>query len=160
MQGAWLDIPVLTPNIFGRAMAGVKAMTSKSMYSKTTQDISVTVQPIYLDEQSSPDENYFVWAYNVKIENSGAGTVQLRSRYWKITDARGRVQEVRGPGVVGEQPVLGPGDSFEYTSGTPLPTSSGFMVGTYQMVNEAGEQFDVAIPAFSLDSPHEARRLN
>jgi ApaG protein len=144
----------------GPAMEWVKAMTSKSMYSKTTQDISVTVQPVYLDEQSSPDENYFVWAYNVKIENSGAGTVQLRSRYWKITDARGRVQEVRGPGVVGEQPVLKPGDSFEYTSGTPLPTSSGFMVGTYQMVNEAGEQFDVAIPAFSLDSPHEARRLN
>lgn len=130
------------------------------MYNQTTHDISVTVQPIYLDEQSSPDENYFVWAYNVKIENSGRDTVQLRSRYWKITDAHGRVQEVRGPGVVGEQPVLGPGESFEYTSGTPLPTSSGFMVGTYQMVSENGEQFDVAIPAFSLDSPYEARRLN
>jgi len=130
------------------------------MYNKTTHDISVTVQPIYLDEQSSPEENYYVWAYNVKIENSGSGTVQLRSRYWKITDAHGRVQEVRGPGVVGEQPVLGPGESFEYTSGTPLPTSSGFMVGAYQMVSESGEQFDVAIPAFSLDSPHEARRLN
>jgi ApaG protein len=130
------------------------------MYSQITHDISVTVQPIYLDEQSSPDENYFVWAYNVKIENSGSDTVQLRSRYWKITDAHGRVQEVRGPGVVGEQPVLGPGESFEYTSGTPLPTSSGFMVGTYHMVSENGEQFDVAIPAFSLDSPHEARRLN
>lgn len=130
------------------------------MYNKTTHDISVTVQPVYLDEQSSPEENYYVWAYNVKIENSGSGTVQLRSRYWKITDAHGRVQEVRGPGVVGEQPVLGPGESFEYTSGTPLPTSSGFMVGAYQMVSESGEQFDVAIPAFSLDSPHEARRLN
>lgn len=130
------------------------------MYHKTTHNISVSVQPIYLDEQSSPDENYFVWAYNVKIENSGRDTVQLRSRYWKITDARGRVQEVRGPGVVGEQPVLGPGDSFEYTSGTPLPTPSGFMVGTYQMVSESGEQFDVAIPAFSLDSPYEARRVN
>jgi ApaG protein len=135
-------------------------MYSTNMYSKKTHDISVTVQPVYLDEQSSPEESYFVWAYNVKIENSGAETVQLRSRYWKITDARGRVQEVRGPGVVGEQPVLGPGDSFEYTSGTPLPTPSGFMVGTYQMVTEAGEQFDVAIPAFSLDSPHEARRVN
>ena len=115
------------------------------MYSTKTHDISVTVQPVYLDEQSSPEESYFVWAYNVKIENSGTDTVQLRSRYWKITDARGRVQEVRGAGVVGEQ---------------PLPTSSGFMVGTYQMVTEAGEQFDVAIPAFSLDSPHEARRVN
>jgi ApaG protein len=132
----------------------------KTMYNQTTHHISVTVQPIYLDEQSSPEENYYVWAYNVKIENSGPETVQLRSRYWKITDAQGRVQEVRGPGVVGEQPVLAPGDSFEYTSGTPLPTSSGFMVGTYQMVSDSGEQFDVAIPAFSLDSPHEARRVN
>lgn len=130
------------------------------MYQKTTRQISVSVQPIFLDEQSSPDENYFVWAYNVRIENKGEETVQLRSRYWRITDARGRVQEVRGPGVVGEQPVLGPGDSFEYTSASPLPTPSGFMVGTYQMVSGGGESFDVAIPAFSLDSPHEARRLN
>lgn len=130
------------------------------MYNQVTHDISVTVQPVYLDDQSSPEESYYVWAYNVKIENSGQETVQLRSRYWRITDARGRVQEVRGPGVVGEQPVLGPGDSFEYTSASPLPTPSGFMVGTYQMVSKSGEQFDVAIPAFSLDSPHEARRLN
>src|SRR5690606_10013937 len=130
------------------------------MYQQTTRDISVTVQPIYLEEQSSPDEGYDVWAYNVKIENGGADTVQLRSRYWRITDARGRVQEVRGPGVVGEEPVLGPGESFEYTSGTPLPTSSGFMVGTYQMETESGEQFEVNIPAFSLDLPHEARRVN
>jgi ApaG protein len=130
------------------------------MYNQITHDISVTVQPVYLDDQSSPEESYYVWAYNVKIENSGQETVQLRSRYWRITDARGRVQEVRGPGVVGEQPVLGPGDSFEYTSASPLPTPSGFMVGTYQMVSKSGEQFDVAIPAFSLDSPHEARRVN
>jgi ApaG protein len=95
----------------------------------------------------------------VKIENAGTETVQLRSRYWRITDARGRIDEVRGPGVVGEQPVLGPGDRFEYTSGTPLPTSSGFMVGTYRMVADSGEEFDVEIPAFSLDCPHEARRL-
>lgn len=130
------------------------------MYSKTTHGIAITVQPIYLDEQSSPDENYFVWAYNVRIENRGGDTVRLESRYWRITDARGRVQEVRGPGVVGEHPVLEPGDSFEYTSGTPLPTPSGFMVGSYQMVDKAGTAFDVAIPAFSLDSPHESRRLN
>ena len=135
-------------------------MSSKSMYSKTTHDISVTVQPIYLDEQSSPDENYFVWAYNVKIENSGAATVQLRSRYWKITDARGRVQEVRGPGVVGEQPVLKPGKFYEYTSGTPLPTPSGIMVGTYQMETQHGEKFDVRVPAFSLDSPYQPVKLN
>ncbi|MFC3676331.1 Co2+/Mg2+ efflux protein ApaG [Ferrovibrio xuzhouensis] len=130
------------------------------MYQQTTRNISITVEPLYLEDQSSPDENYYVWAYNVKIENAGGETVQLRSRYWRITDARGRIDEVRGPGVVGEQPVLGPGDSFEYTSGTPLPTPSGFMVGTYQMVAENGEEFDVVIPAFSLDCPYEARRLN
>lgn len=130
------------------------------MYRTTTHGIAVTVRPTYLDDQSSPDENYFVWAYQVRIENKGDRRVQLHSRYWKITDAHGRVQEVRGPGVVGEQPVLKPGESFEYTSGTPLPTSSGFMVGTYQMVAENGEAFDVAIPAFSLDSPYEPRQLN
>ncbi len=130
------------------------------MYQKITRGIAITVRPTYLEDQSSPDENYFVWAYNIRIENTGAETVQLHSRYWRITDARGRVQEVRGPGVVGEQPVLGPGQSFEYTSGTPLPTPSGFMVGTYQMVSHDGDAFDVAIPAFSLDSPHEARRVN
>lgn len=130
------------------------------MYQKTTRGIAITVRPTYLDEQSSPEENYFVWAYNIRIENHGTETVQLHSRYWRITDARGRVQEVRGPGVVGEQPVLSPGESFEYTSGTPLPTPSGFMVGTYQMVSHGGDSFDVAIPAFSLDSPHEARRVN
>jgi len=129
-------------------------------YSQTTRSISVSVRPIYLEDQSSPTENYYVWAYQVRIENEGIETVQLRSRYWRITDAMGRVQEVRGPGVVGEQPVLKPGDSFEYTSGTPLSTPSGIMVGTYQMVTGDGESFDVAIPAFSLDSPHHAGRLN
>ncbi|WP_430397784.1 Co2+/Mg2+ efflux protein ApaG [Ferrovibrio sp.] len=130
------------------------------MYQKITRGIAITVRPSYLEDQSSPEENYFVWAYNIVIENKGEQTVQLQSRHWKITDARGRVQEVQGPGVVGEQPVLGPGERFEYTSGTPLPTSSGFMVGTYKMVSHDGDSFDVAIPAFSLDSPHEARRVN
>lgn len=133
---------------------------STMQYSQTTRSISVSVRPIYLEDQSSPTENYYVWAYQVRIENEGMETVQLRSRYWRITDAMGRVQEVRGPGVVGEQPVLKPGDSFEYTSGTPLSTPSGIMVGTYQMVTGDGESFDVAIPAFSLDSPHHAGRLN
>lgn len=133
---------------------------STMQYSQTTRSISVSVRPIYLEDQSSPTENYYVWAYQVRIENEGIETVQLRSRYWRITDAMGRVQEVRGPGVVGEQPVLKPGDSFEYTSGTPLSTPSGIMVGTYQMVTGDGESFDVAIPAFSLDSPHHAGRLN
>jgi ApaG protein len=130
------------------------------MYSQCTRSIRITVEPTYLDDQSAPDEQRFVWAYHVRIENQGPETVQLRSRYWRITDARGKVREVRGAGVVGEQPVLKPGETFEYTSGTPLPTPSGFMVGTYQMENETGERFDVAVPAFSLDTPHQPKRLN
>lgn len=130
------------------------------MYSEITRDIRVTVKPFYLEDQSSPAENHYVWAYHVKIENVGAEKVQLRTRHWRITDALGRMQEVRGPGVVGEQPVLEPGQSFEYTSGTPLPTPSGIMVGTYQMEGPGGAMFDVRIPAFSLDSPHQPVRLN
>ncbi|BBK35254.1 protein ApaG [Allostella sp. ATCC 35155] len=130
------------------------------MYSEITRDIRVTVKPFYLEDQSSPAENHYVWAYHVKIENVGAEKVQLRNRHWRITDALGRMQEVRGPGVVGEQPILEPGQSFEYTSGTPLPTPSGIMVGTYQMEWPGGALFDVRIPAFSLDSPHQPVRLN
>jgi ApaG protein len=130
------------------------------MYSSSTRDIKVTVQPFYLEDQSAPEEDHYVWAYHVKIENTGGETVQLRTRHWHITDAEGRVQEVRGPGVVGEQPVLGPGDDFEYTSGTPLQTPSGIMMGSYQMESKTGECFDVQIPAFSLDSPHQPVQLN
>jgi ApaG protein len=125
-----------------------------SAYEKTTRQISVSVEPFYLDEQSEPSENHFIWAYRVTIRNDGGAVVQLLNRHWRITDADGRVQEVKGPGVVGEQPVLSPGESFEYTSGCPLPTPSGFMVGTYEMEGENGERFDIDIPAFSLDSPH------
>ena len=131
------------------------------MYRETTAGITITVRPYYLDEQSSPEQSHFMWAYHVRIENNGSRTVQLRNRHWRITDSRGRTQEVRGAGVVGEQPVLRPGDSFEYTSGTPLPTPSGIMGGTYQMeASETGERFDVAIPSFSLDSPHQPIKLN
>ena len=130
------------------------------MYSEITRDIRITVRPFYLEDQSSPEEMHFVWAYHVRIENQGPQTVQLRNRYWRITDSLGRIQEVRGAGVVGEQPVLRPGEAFEYTSGTPLTTPSGIMVGTYQMETPQGEMFDVEIPAFSLDSPHQAVRLN
>jgi ApaG protein len=130
------------------------------MYRQTTRSITVTVQPVYLDAQSSPAEGRYVWAYHVRIENAGGETVQLRTRRWRITDGHGRVREVQGPGVVGEQPVLQPGESFEYTSGTPLPTPSGIMVGAYQMETTDGELFEVAIPAFSLDSPHQEVRLN
>tara|TARA_Y100001934_G_scaffold167927_1_gene199646 strand:- start:36071 stop:36553 length:483 start_codon:yes stop_codon:yes gene_type:complete len=129
-------------------------------YESTTRGIKVVVRPFYLDDQSKPDESHYVWAYHVKIVNDGNEQVQLRTRYWRITDAFGRVQEVHGPGVVGEQPLLCPGDAFEYTSGTPLPTPSGIMAGAYQMELADGEQFDVEIPAFSLDSPHQSVNLN
>jgi len=125
------------------------------MYEKTTRSIRVCVQPFYLEEQSSPENNHWVFAYQVRIENQGSETVQLRNRYWHITDAMGRGQEVRGAGVVGEQPVLSPGESYEYTSGTPLSTPSGIMVGSYEMVTDSGESFDVVIPAFSLDCPDQ-----
>lgn len=129
------------------------------MYTDITRSIQVTVEPIYLDDESAPDEDHYVWAYHVRIENRGREIVQIRSRHWRITDSFGRTQEVRGAGVVGEKPVLHPGDSFEYTSGTPLTTPSGIMVGSYRMVNADGEGFDVAIPAFSLDSPYQEKRL-
>jgi ApaG protein len=125
-----------------------------SAYERTTRDISVIVQPFYLEEQSTPESRHYVWAYHVRIENKGEVTVQLLNRYWRIADCRGNVQEVRGEGVVGKQPVLQPGEAFEYASGTPLSVPSGIMVGTYQMQAENGECFDVDIPAFSLDSPH------
>jgi ApaG protein len=128
-------------------------------YEETTRSISVSVDPIFLDDQSNPAENRFVWAYHVRIENRGRDTVQLRNRYWHITDGFGRVQEVRGAGVVGEQPVLHPGESYEYTSGTPLGTPSGIMRGTYEM-ETSGERFEIVVPAFSLDSPYQSGRIN
>jgi len=135
-------------------------MPKPMKYSATTRQIRVTVRPAYLDDQSAPNDNHFVWAYHVTIENLGQETVQLIGRYWRITDGRGELHEVRGPGVIGEQPTLEPGDVFDYTSGTPLPTPSGIMTGTYQMENERGEAFDIEIPAFSLDSPYQPIRLH
>jgi len=128
------------------------------MYSETTRSIKVTVRPFYLEQHSSPADSHYVWAYQVRIENAGSETVQLRNRHWQITDAMGRRQEVRGPGVVGEQPVLAPGEHFEYTSSCPLPTASGFMVGDYEMETREGEHFLVKIPAFSLDLPPGLRQ--
>jgi ApaG protein len=115
--------------------------------------VTVSVEPTYLLQESAPEQNVYVWAYKVRIENKGAETLQLKTRHWKITDSYGRVQEVRGPGVVGEQPVLKPGDVFEYTSGTPLSTPNGFMAGTYAMQMTDGTMMDIAIPAFSLHTP-------
>jgi ApaG protein len=130
------------------------------MYSAVTRDIEVQVEPFYLAERSDPDENRYVWAYRVTIDNQSREFVQLLSRYWHITDGAGRVEEVRGTGVVGEQPSLKPGDSYQYTSGCPLSTPSGIMVGRYTMRNGRGELFDVAIPAFSLDLPGTKRTVN
>lgn len=123
-------------------------------YAQTTHQIAITVQPFYLEDHSVPEARHFVWAYHVRIENQGDETVQLLTRHWRITDSAGNLQEVRGDGVVGKQPVLRPGEAFEYASGTPLPTPSGIMDGTYHMRSEKGEDFEVTIPAFSLDSPH------
>jgi ApaG protein len=123
------------------------------MYSKQTNGLVVNVTPEFLEEHSRPDEGRFVWAYRITIVNKGSQRVQLLNRYWKIIDAQGRTQEVRGAGVVGEQPVLDPGQEFSYTSGCPLETSSGVMMGSYEMVAEDGSHFDISIPAFSLDSP-------
>jgi ApaG protein len=130
------------------------------MYERTTHGIKVIVKPQFLENQSRPDEGHFVWAYTITIENHGTDIVTLRTRYWKITDAMGRLQEVRGEGVVGEQPTLAPGQSFKYTSGCPLPTPSGFMVGAYQMQKPDGSFFNVEVPAFSLDSPHDKHPIN
>ena len=130
------------------------------MYRATTRGIEVSVTPRYLQERSSPDNGQYFWAYTIEIVNRGNETVQLKTRHWRITDGLGRTQEVRGAGVVGEQPVLKPGQSFEYTSGVPLTTASGFMTGTYGMVTEKGERFDIDVPAFSLDSPAGKRTVN
>jgi ApaG protein len=130
------------------------------MYKKTTRGIRVSVTPTFLEGQSTPEDNYFFWAYTVVIENLGQETVQLKTRYWRITDAAGLNQEVRGEGVVGEQPVLHPGESYEYVSGAPLGTASGIMVGSYRMETADGETFDVDIPAFALESPYEQKRLH
>ena len=131
-----------------------------AIFVETTGAIKVIVKSFYLDDQSSPEENLYVWAYHVRIENNGTELVQLKTRHWRIIDAVGNIQEIRGDGVVGEQPILKAGQSFEYTSGTPLPTPSGFMEGTYQMVSEKGEHFDASVPTFSLDSPFQPTQIH
>ena len=145
------------PEPHAPAAAGTR---SPGAYAKTTHAITVFVQPMFLPDQSSPEENHFVWAYQVRIENNSNRAVQLLNRCWRITDSQGRVQEVRGEGVVGKQPKLVPGGAFEYTSGTPLATPSGFMTGSYEMESETGERFEIEVPVFSLDSPHQPARLN
>src|ERR1700721_639105 len=120
-------------------------MTDWAPYTANTRGILVSVEPTYLETRSSPDSSQYFWAYRVIIENLGRETVHLLSRHWMITNARGELTEVKGPGVVGEQPVLKPGESFEYTSGAPLDTSSGMMGGAYQMRPGSGGRFDIRI---------------
>ena len=130
------------------------------MYEAVTRAIRVRVTPAYIEDRSTPDDGQYFWAYTVDIANQGSVPVQLLSRYWRITDGVGRSEEVRGPGVVGQTPLIPPGGNFTYTSGCPLKTPSGIMTGRYQMSDASGARFDIAIPAFSLDSPYAVRSLN
>ena len=130
------------------------------MYQATTQDINVSVLPVYIDERSDPENDRFFWAYRVEIANEGLIAVQLLERHWRIVDGLGREENVHGPGVVGMQPVIEPGNSFEYTSGCPLTTPSGFMHGSYTVEAEDGSRFEIAIPSFPLDLPNLGATLN
>jgi ApaG protein len=130
------------------------------MYQAISHMFRVSVRPQYLETQSQPDESKYVWAYTITVENLGRVTATLMTRHWIITDGLGRKQEVKGDGVVGEQPTLAPGESFQYTSGCPLSTPSGVMMGVYGMQAEDGSSFAIDIPAFSLDSPHDPRSIN
>lgn len=125
------------------------------MYTKTTEHICVSVEPVFLDDQSLPADHHYVWAYQVWIENQGGETVQLLGRTWRITDNHGVTKEVKGEGVIGEMPWIIPGETYHYASGTPLSTPSGMMEGIYHMITKSGKKFDVAIPMFSLDSPYD-----
>jgi ApaG protein len=130
------------------------------MYRAVTRKIEVTVEPNFLPERSSVEKNEYFWSYTIVITNTGEETAQLKTRHWIIIDASGHKQDVRGKGVVGEQPILAPGERFEYTSGVLLPTASGLMTGRYQMVSQSGEHFEIEVPAFSLDSPDSKRVSN
>lgn len=130
-------------------------------YEAETEGVLVRVRPSYLAGQSDPEGGRWVWAYQVEIVNLTTTAIQLMARRWVITDGQGRVEEVRGAGVVGEQPVIKPGDSYAYASGCPLGTPTGSMIGGYYMTEVAtGRSFEAAIPAFSLDVPGERRVLN
>jgi ApaG protein len=130
------------------------------MFTKVSHHIEVSVVPVFLEEESRPNENHFFWAYRVSIANQSKQAVRLLSRYWHIVDGNGSVEEVHGDGVVGEQPLIKPGDFYQYTSGCPLPTPHGIMSGHYIMRTAANDLIRVDIPAFSLDSPVPERKLN
>lgn len=133
---------------------------TEPMYEQETAGVVVRVEPRFVPEQSEPDDGRYIWSYAIEIENRSPASVQLLSRFWRITDENGLTQEVRGPGVVGQQPVILPGNTFRYTSMCPLAAPSGVMLGTYSMVDAKGEPFDIAVPAFALESPHQQRMVN
>jgi ApaG protein len=138
----------------------VSRLPVRAVYEARTREILVRVQPAYMPAQSDPAKNQYTFSYTVEIENHGSDTVQLISRHWIITDGHGRVEEVEGPGVVGEQPTLKPREAFRYSSGCPLTTPTGEMRGTYRFVTEGDEVFDAEIPVFSLHTPDAVKRMN
>jgi ApaG protein len=142
----------------GEIIQGRSSVANAYPYEAETNGIIVRVRPTFIDEESSPEDDKFLWAYHVEIENRGKRTLQLMTRHWRVTDGDGRLQEVKGSGVVGQQPVLRPGASFEYTSGWPLTTPSGLMQGAYQFEDETGGFFEAKIPLIALDSPYDERR--
>lgn len=129
-------------------------------YEEVTRGIRISVEPDYLEHESEPADDHYVWAYTIRIDNESDSAIQLRERYWNITDSSGRTVIVQGDGVVGEQPIIAPGDAYEYTSGCPLGTPSGLMYGHYAMQTAEGEAFEAKIPPFSLDSPYCRKRTN
>jgi ApaG protein len=136
---------------------GVRPVVAETSSNALTEGVAIRVQSQYLADQSSPRDGRFVFAYTITITNEGTRTAQLRTRHWIITDGRGSIEEVRGDGVVGEQPRLTPGQSFQYTSGCVLTTSVGTMHGTYRMWRDDGSYFDAVIAPFSLASPESVR---
>jgi ApaG protein len=135
-------------------------MSDIQTYRETTNYISVSVSPEYLPQQSEPSSHHFTWAYHVHIKNSGNTIIQVLARHWKITDIRGQSHEIVGEGLVGKQPILMPSEVFQYSSGTPLSTPSGFMSGSFLLISEGGELFNAVVPSFSLDSPLPNRPLH
>ncbi|MEP3655305.1 MAG: Co2+/Mg2+ efflux protein ApaG [Litorimonas sp.] len=129
-------------------------------YEQRTEDVIVRVAPEFLAEQSNPSDSRFIWAYTVEIDNQSDKDLTVTDRFWQIADSSGQVQEVRAAGVVGETPMVKSGETFRYTSGAPLTAPSGMMRGAYTMRTESGESFDIIVPTFLLDSPHEGHCLN
>ncbi|NDD31717.1 MAG: Co2+/Mg2+ efflux protein ApaG [Proteobacteria bacterium] len=126
-----------------------------TVYRSLTHDIAVEAEAFFLEDRSMPEDGVFLWAYRMRIVNQGTQNVRLMARYWRIIDAAGRLHEVRGTGVIGEQPTIAPGGNFSYVSSTPLPTPSGTMEGVYSMETDAGQRIEIDIPAFALESPYE-----